>query len=257
MQLCDLTLPTPEENLACDEALLDLCEAGGAGPLLRLWEPAQYFVALGYANHAAREVNLPFCQANAIPVLRRCTGGGAVLQGPGVLNYSLILPHDPSGPCPNTQHATRNTQHDPSGPCHSIAATNAFVLERHRAALTPLLSAPVERQGQTDLTLGGLKFSGNAQRRHRRCLIFHGSFLLNLDFDLLGQALPLPSRQPAYRANRSHADFLVNLKLPAPTLKLALRQTWNATQPLPPIPFHQIALLAREKYSRDEWNLKC
>jgi lipoate-protein ligase A len=238
MQLCDLTLPTPEENLACDEALLDLCEAGGTGPLLRLWEPAQYFVVLGYANHAAREANLPFCQTNAIPVLRRCTGGGAVLQGPGVLNYSLILPHDPSGPC------------------HSIAATNAFILERHRAALTPLLSAPVERQGQTDLTLGGLKFSGNAQRRQRRCLLFHGSFLLNLDFDLLGQALPLPSRQPAYRANRSHADFLVNLKLPAPTLKLALRQTWNATQPLPQIPFDQIHLLAREKYSLDEWNLK-
>ena len=55
MFLCDLTLPTPEENLACDEALLDLCEAGGAGELLRFWEPPSYFVVLGYANNLPLE----------------------------------------------------------------------------------------------------------------------------------------------------------------------------------------------------------
>ncbi len=44
MKLCDLTLATPEENLACDEVLLDLCEAGGSDELLRLWALPQYFV---------------------------------------------------------------------------------------------------------------------------------------------------------------------------------------------------------------------
>ena len=55
MKLCDLTLATPEENLACDEALLDLCEAGHSGDILRFWEPSRHFVVLGYANKAARE----------------------------------------------------------------------------------------------------------------------------------------------------------------------------------------------------------
>ena len=116
MKLCDLTLASPEENLACDEALLDFCEAGQSEEILRFWEPARYFVVLGYANKVAREVNLPFCRANGIPVLRRCTGGGTVLQGPGVLNYSLIL------------------RMDASGPLHSIAATNEFIMERHQQA---------------------------------------------------------------------------------------------------------------------------
>src|ERR1035441_6534492 len=204
MKLCDLTLPTPEENLACDEALLDLCEAGGSDELLRFWAPPQYFVVVGYANQAATEVNLPVCRELGIPVLRRCTGGGTVLQGPGVLNYSLIL------------------RIDESGPCHSIPATNQYILERHRDALAGLVQASIEWRAQTDLALGGLRFAGNAQRRRRRFLLFHGSFLLRLDLGLLERTLPLPSRQPDYRVNRSHSDFLVNLKAPDHVIKAAL-----------------------------------
>lgn len=238
MLLCDLTLPTPEENLACDEALLDLCEAGEADELLRFWESAKYFVVVGYANHVATEVNLSFCRENTVPVLRRCSGGGTVLQGPGCLNYSLVL------------------RISESGPLRGISTTNDFILERHQAALAALLLAPVEKRGQTDLAIGGLKFSGNAQRRRKHFLLFHGSFLLHFDIDLIEKTLPLPSKQPDYRLNRSHADFLMNLKVPAQVVKAALRKTWNADAPLEQIPFPQIAQLVHEQYSRDEWNRK-
>lgn len=237
MKYCDLSLPSPEENLACDEALLDLCEAG-AGEVLRLWETSRYFVVVGYANKAGVEVNLPFCRANTIPVLRRCTGGGTVLQGPGVLNYTLIL------------------RTDASDSLHSITSTNEFVMKRHQEALSTLVRARVERQGHTDLTIGGLKFNGNAQRRHQRCLIFHGSFLLHLDIALLEKILPMPARQPDYRLNRSHSDFLMNLKLPAAHLKSALAKAWNATDVLTSLPMNQIQDLARTKYALDEWNFK-
>src|SRR6266567_1610948 len=166
MSYCDLTLPSPEENLACDEALLDVCEEGETGEVLRFWEPEQYFVVVGYANQAATEVNLPFCEAIAIPVLRRCTGGGTVLQGPGCLNCALIL-------CL-----------EDLGPLQSISGTNEFILRRHQRALAEMLGAPVELRGHTDLAIGGLKFSGNAQRRKRHCLIFHGSFLLEFDIEM-------------------------------------------------------------------------
>src|SRR3974390_1391239 len=176
MKCCDLTLTSPEENLAGDEALLDLCEDGKEEELLRFWEPTRYFVVVGYANHAATEVRLSFCEQNAIPVLRRCSGGGTVLQGPGVLNYSLVL------------------RIGDSGPTHTISSTNDFILERNREALAALLKAPVEKRGQTDLAIGSLKFCGNAQRRRKRCLLFHGSFLLNLDLELIERVLPMPSR---------------------------------------------------------------
>src|SRR5262245_44929423 len=91
MKYFDFTCPSPVENLACDEALLDLCERGGEGEILRFWEPQTPLVVLGYANQAAREVNLEACRAAGTPVLRRCSGGGTVLQGPGCVNYSLVL----------------------------------------------------------------------------------------------------------------------------------------------------------------------
>jgi lipoate-protein ligase A len=238
MLQCDLTLPTPEENLACDEALLEMCEAGQAGELLRFWEPAQYFVVVGYANAARTEVDLEFCRRHEIPVLRRCSGGGTVLQGPGCLNFTLVLRAGDSGPLGN------------------IRATNDFILQRHQEAVTTLLRAPIEKQGHTDLAVGGLKFSGNAQRRRKNFLLFHGSFLLDLDIALMERALPLPSKQPEYRVNRSHTDFLVNLKVPAARLKIALRTAWGALEPLAEIPFAQITALAKEKYGLDEWNFK-
>ncbi len=238
MKHCDLSLPTPEENLACDEALLEYCEAGHAEEVLRLWEPAQYFVVVGYSNQVESEVNLEFCERNTIPVLRRCTGGGTVLQGPGCLNYSLIL-------------RIAN-----SSPLASIPGTNQFILDRHRAALGALVQARVGHEGQTDLAIGGLKFSGNAQRRKQRCLLFHGSFLLHFDFGLVEKALPMPSRQPDYRVGRTHSDFLMNLKVPAHLIKTALLECWKAAEPVTELPFPEIATLARDKYARAEWNYK-
>jgi lipoate---protein ligase len=233
-----LTLPTPEQNLACDEALLDLCEEKDGVEILRFWEPSEYFVVVGYANKVQTEVNFSFCRQNDIPVLRRCTGGGTVLQGPGCLNYTLVLRVDGLHPLQN------------------ISATNDFVMNRHRETLTGLLGAKVEHCGHTDLAIGGLKFCGNAQRRHKRSLLFHGCFLLQLDIDLVAKALPIPSRQPDYRANRSHAAFLRNLTLTAEDLKAALIRIWGAKEELRLIPHERIELLVREKYERDEWNLR-
>jgi len=238
MKLCDLTLPTPEENLAADEALLDLCEAGGCGEVLRFWSPRHYFVVLGYGNKAATEANLPFCREQGIPVLRRCTGGGTVLQGPGVLNYALIL-------------RIAGNQ-----PCQSIAATNQFILERHRDALAPVLAAPIAWRGQTDLAIDELKFAGNAQRRRRRFLLFHGSFLLRLDLALVEKTLPPPSLQPDYRLNRVHGDFLLNLNVSEDAVKTALAKAWKAATPLTAIPRDHIHRLVAEKYSLREWNFR-
>ena len=238
MELLDLTLPAPEQNLACDEAFLDLCEAGGGGELLRFWEPVQYFVVVGYGNSVATEVNVAFCQEQTIPILRRSTGGGTVLQGPGCLNYSLFL------------------RVDGSHPVQSISATNDFVMNRHREALGRLLRAPVEKQGHTDLAIGGLKFSGNAQRRRKRFILFHGCFLLNLDLGLVEKSLRMPSRQPAYRLNRSHSDFLMNIRIPSAALKTELCRIWKAAGVFAGFPSPQIDLLVRDKYSRGEWNLK-
>src|ERR1041385_602814 len=222
MKLLDLTLPTPAENLACDEALLDAAEAGECGELLRFWESRVHFVAVGYANKISTEVNVPACTARGIPILRRCSGGGTVLQGPGCLNYALVLRIVPDG-------ATR-----------SVSAANQFIMERNRVAIQSgfhKLQSAIAISGHTDLTLAGRKFSGNSQRRRKLHLLFHGTFLLNFDLPLVSELLQMPSKHPDYRQGRAHGEFLTNFSCPKETGKKALRQAWGATtlaNPMPP-----------------------
>jgi lipoate-protein ligase A len=238
MKYLDRTFHTAQENLACDEALLDGCEECYPDEILRFWEPRQHFVVLGYSNKVAAEVNLNACRAFGIPVLRRCSGGGTVLQGPGCLNYALIL------------------RIREGSAMASITEANAFIMNRNRNALNTLLGGRVLIQGHTDLTLQGLKFSGNSQRRKRRFLLFHGSVLLHLDLALVEQVLRLPSKQPSYRLSRTHKDFLTNLPVQADAVKEALKQVWGASETLEEVPEERIEHLVHVKYARDEWNLK-
>ncbi len=236
MKFLDLTLPTPAANLACDEALLDACDEDAGLEVLRFWEPREYFVVVGYANAVGQEVKAEVCREENIPVLRRCTGGGTVLQGPGCLNYTLVL------------------QIGGNESLETITQTNLYIMERQREALARILGAPVKVQGHTDLTLNGLKFSGNAQRRKRNALIFHGTFLLEFDLALVEKYLSMPSRQPDYRGNRKHGDFLTNLKISAAAIKSALRKAWSGNEPLHGTPDFQ--KLLKEKYETSEWNAK-
>ena len=238
MKYLDQTLQTPQENLACDEALLDWCEEGFPDEILRFWEPRQHFAVLGYSNKTRSEVNLDSCKRLGVPVLRRCSGGGTVLQGPGCLNYALLLKIQDDSPLTN------------------ITKANAFIMNRNRNALNSLLSGKVLIQGHTDLTLQGTKFSGNSQRRRRLFLLFHGSFLLDLDLALVEQTLLMPSKQPPYRRDRAHQDFLTNLHLPATAVKNAMKQIWNATVALDELPEKRIQALLRDKYATNGWNLK-
>jgi lipoate---protein ligase len=244
MKLLDLTLPTPAENLACDEALLDVAESGESGEMLRFWEAAHHFVVVGHANRIDREVNVAACESRRIPILRRCSGGGTILQGPGCLNYALIL---------------RITEY---GPTRSISTANRFIMDRNRTALSTLASdlrlptSDFRVSGHTDLTLAGRKVSGNSQRRRRHYLLFHGTFLLNFDVVLVSEMLRMPSHQPDYRNHRNHRDFLACLSLSADAIKAGLIRAWEVSGPAADFPRARVTALCREKYDTREWNGK-
>ena len=164
-----LTLPTPVENVALDEALLEACEAGQlAGGVLRLWESPEYFVVLGRSSDAQVEVNLAACRREDVPVLRRPSGGGTVLAGPGCLMYAVVLD-------------LRELPH-----LRAVDAAHSYMLERIAAALAPQVPG-VAHAGISDLALmeknaPTRKISGNALRIKREHFLYHGTLLY--DFDL-------------------------------------------------------------------------
>jgi len=236
MKYLELTFDDPARNLACDEALLDWCEEQDPEGILRVWEPTNYFVVLGYSNKLAMEANVNICAERKIPILRRFSGGGTVLQGPGCLNYSLVVKNE----------RERGWQ--------DVGQIYGLVLERHRDLVAALTSESVHIEGISDLAIQGRKFSGNAQHRKHAYTLVHGSFLLHFDLSLMEVCLHMPSRQPAYRQGRSHRSFLENLFLDPAELAESLKKTWHADEKLLEVPLSSIEELVNRRYSRADWN---
>lgn len=238
MKYLDLTFADPAKNLACDEALLNLFDSDKADDsLLRIWEPKNYFVVLGHSNKFGAEVRSPECVAAGIPVLRRISGGGTVLQGPGCLNYSLLL--------------------SPAAfPCGTIGECFDYILKKHRQFVGKLKGGEVRIEGISDLALAGRKFSGNSQYRKRNFILAHGTFLLNFDLALMDRCLRLPAKQPDYRARRPHLEFVTNLQLEPHRFREELARTWDAGREFKEVPWTKIDELSKQRYQRADWTEK-
>ena len=204
----DYTAPLPEENLALDEYLLYQCNDEDGPEVLRFWEPTQYFVVLGRAKKIDDDLFLEHCSTDTIPIFRRVSGGGTVLQGPGCVNFSLIL-------------RTSRSQ------LQSIQGSNQWIMDMQTNGLKALFPQ-IKINGITDLVLNDIKCSGNAQRRLKHALLFHGAFLLNFNLSKIEKYLTIPKQQPQYRNQRSHLNFLCNMDISPQQLKHHIRTTWQA-----------------------------
>jgi len=190
----------PAEQLRFDEELLIQ-----GRPVLRLWEAAQECVVLGYAGHAERDVHMSACDRAGVPILRRCSGGSAVLLAPGCLNYSLVLPLECE---PKWREVRYSLEWTMKRMCRALGLAGL----RHEA--------------DSDLALHKRKVSGNAQRRTQHAILHHGTLLYDFDAARTEHFLKPPAREPRYRAGRSHADFLGNLPLTPAQIRQRLMEAW-------------------------------
>jgi lipoate-protein ligase A len=239
MQWMDLTLDSPEENLALDEVLLEQAEAcGQPGETLRVWESRQQVAVLGRSSRVDEEVDRQQCAARDITILRRCSGGATVLIGPGCLMYSVVLSLAQRPELRMVEHA------------------HGYVLGRMVKALSPVLADKVQRQGISDLTVGDQKFSGNSLRCKRTHLLYHGTLLYQFPLDLLTTCLRTPPRQPDYRAGRTHRQFVTNLTLSARDLRERLFAAWSPDSTSDDWPREETQRLVQQRYATNAWNLR-
>lgn len=234
LTLIDQSLKTAAENLALDNALLAQVNSGQANSdILRFWESPEFAIVLGISGKVSEEVHWDECQAHNIPILRRASGGGTVLIGPGCLNYSLIFSFDN---WPQYRDLT-----------HSYSD----ILRK----LSEALGSQCQMAGTSDLAQGQFKFSGNAQRRLPGAFIHHGTLLYDFDLAKVSQFLKEPPKQPAYRRKRRHSAFIQNLSLTRSILKERVSNCFDAELnwqgPLP-----EFQSLLEEKYQNPDWNLR-
>lgn len=122
-------------------------------------------VVLGRFLEPGREVYLHEAGELRIPVLKRASGGGAVYQDPGNLNYSLYL---------------------------SRADLPSWSIEESLKALSYPVTAVLSSLGLTwewvppnNVYVEGKKISGSAQARRRDRLLHHGTLLISCDLDTM------------------------------------------------------------------------
>ena len=234
----DLTLDDPVANIAFDEAMLEQAESDSvAVEVLRLWESPSPIVVLGRSSPFQREVNLDYCREQRIPVIRRSSGGQTVVAGPGCLMYALLL----------------NYHQRPE--LRMLDVAHQFVMGQMRDALNRI-GVTTSINGTSDLTLDGRKVSGNSLRCKRNWMVYHGTMICQMDLDLIASCLDRPIREPDYRQNRGHRDFLCQLPTDTQTLRDAIATQWQAQPAEFAIPQAKLQELMETRYLTREWNQK-
>lgn len=234
----ELTLPAPQQ-LALDEVLLLEAESH-AEPVeyLRLWELDEPAAILGRGSRWNEEVNVSACRGASVPVLRRCSGGAAIIGGPGCLFYSVVL----------------NRSLRPE--LNSIDGAHQFVLSRLDRALKAqgVLS---QLAGTSDVAIatdeGMKKVSGNSLRLRRDYLLYHGTVLYAADLSFVQRLLRTPPRQPDYRQGRAHEQFICNIAVDGESLREALLNAWRPWQAHSDWPLDRCQELAAKKYATAAW----
>jgi len=157
---------------------------------LALWEPTDKAVVMGLGGKEDDDVNIEACAEEGVAVMRRITGGGTVLQAPGILNVALVR--------------------EGKGGFAESRALMAKLAEALALALT-MMGIPARAFGAGDVAEDGLearKLAGLAARGRGKGLLAHASILVKPDLGLMERLLKHPRREPDYRRRRNHQDFL-------------------------------------------------
>lgn len=166
-------------NMAIDEAVLGEVSRGASPPTLRLygWNPPA--ISIGYFQSLEEEVDVAACARLGVDIVRRLTGGGAVLHEDEI-TYSIHVPE---------KNALL-----PQGILESYEKICGGVLKGlsklgFQAAFVPLNDIVLMQNGAPK------KISGNAQTRKLGVILQHGTILLKVDVDKMFSLLRVPAEK--------------------------------------------------------------
>lgn len=158
---------------------------------------AKRAIVMGISGKEHELIDIEKVKTDAIPVIRRFSGGGTVITDPSTLFSSFIF-----------NHSLLNI---PPFPERILEWTALF----YKQALEIADFALKEH----DYALKNLKCAGNAQYLRKERFVHHSTFLWDFSNENMSYLLQ-PKKMPSYRENRSHLDFLCTLKPWIPSLEM-------------------------------------
>jgi lipoate-protein ligase A len=224
-------------NMALDEVLMN-CVKDDI-PILRLyrWQPAA--VSIGYFQSMDEEIDVKKCKQIGIDVVRRITGGGAVLHE-SELTYSFITKI-----YPKNIMDSYNLICEPVVMCINKLGFNA--------KFAPL----------NDIVVNNKKVSGNAQTRKKNTLLQHGTILLDVNVEKMFSVLKVPSEKIKDKMINDVKARVMGLNKTfeqvAHNLKESFCEKFDAEIIVDNLTIEEkenARKLASEKYISNQWNLR-
>lgn len=148
------------------------------------WRTAPTLMTGRFQNTLA-EINMPYARRNNIDIVRRITGGGTIYTDMNGWQFSFIVKR------------RRSMEFE------------TFT----RPIIDALRSLGVEAQlsGRNDLTIGGRKFSGNAQYSGKDVMLHHGSILFDTDLEALVRSLSVEDEKIISKGIKSVRQRVTNI----------------------------------------------
>jgi lipoyl(octanoyl) transferase len=178
-------------NMALDETLLDEVSKPQAHPqtYLRLYQWMRPTVSLGFSQKAERVVDLDYCSAHGIDVVRRPTGGKAVLHH-RELTYSVISNDAAVFPIGDISKTYRRIAYALQKGLGILGVETTLAQGCGRStAMGPLPAACFAVSNHFEVLWQNRKLVGSAQRRTKTAFLQHGSILIEFDAEMLSGTL--------------------------------------------------------------------
>ncbi|GAA0467009.1 biotin/lipoate A/B protein ligase family protein [Alkalibacillus silvisoli] len=252
-------------NMALDECLLKWHSEGKIPPTLRFytWEPA--CVSLGYFQKVEGKIHTDNTKRYGFDMVRRLTGGRAVLHD-DELTYSVVISEDhPDMPKTVTE---------------AYKVISQGLLEGYRLlGLDAEFSIPEGKLNQTgsavcfdepswyELVLNGKKAAGSAQTRQRGVILQHGSVPISINFDELFDMFVYPDESKKERAKQLLKKKATSMEVEMerkPSIREVEKAFFHGFEKGLGVHFEPYMLtdeqeaevhqLMKEQYESDEWN---
>lgn len=248
-------------NMARDEAMSLAVGAGGQLPTVRFYGWSPPAISLGQSQRLA-SVDLARCQADGVDVVRRTTGGLAILHT-DELTYSIALPKDHPLAEGDVMTSYRRISQAIIAALRALGVANvdASTVAKEDKAKSPVcFEAPSDYEVMGEVNGVRKKLVGSAQQRRVDAVLQHGSLPLTGDISRICQYLvgaPTPDEVRAHAGTLSEAigqpmTWRAAAEVWAAAFANTLNLHWVAGE-FDPDELAQTQALRQSRYANAEW----
>ncbi|MFD1037829.1 biotin/lipoate A/B protein ligase family protein [Virgibacillus byunsanensis] len=255
---------TPAFNMAMDEILLDWHSEGKIPPVLRFygWKPAG--ISVGYFQKVSGKIDVKSVEKHGIELVRRQTGGRAVLHDQE-LTYSVLVSEDHPRMPSSIKEAYMVISKGLLEGFNELGIHADFSIPKGKQ--TNDSAVCFEEPSWYELVIEGKKAAGSAQTRKKGIILQHGSVPLDVDEIKLFDLFIYPNERVKERTRRAFGDKAVTINRVSKQpytfddVKTAFKKGFERGLNIELEPFRlseeqmsEVTDLAETKYRNAKWN---